>query len=52
MQTAEKAYAKINLCLDVTAKRENGYHEIDGVMQSVDLCEEIGRAPSELQSPS
>lgn len=42
--TTETAYAKINLCLDVTARRENGYHEIDGVMQSVTLCDflEIG----------
>ena len=40
-QTTELAYAKINLCLDVTGRRENGYHEIDGVMQSVTLCDEI-----------
>ena len=42
--TTEEAYAKINLCLDVTSRRENGYHEIDGVMQSVTLCDmlEIG----------
>ena len=40
-QTTEQAYAKINLCLDVTGRRENGYHEIDGVMQSVTLCDVI-----------
>ena len=40
-QTTEQAYAKINLCLDVTGRRENGSHEIDGVMQSVTLCDEI-----------
>ena len=39
--TTEQAYAKINLCLDVTARRENGYHEIDGVMQSVTLCDTV-----------
>lgn len=39
--TTEEAYAKINLCLDVTGKRENGYHEIDGVMQSVTLCDTL-----------
>lgn len=38
-QTTESAYAKINLCLDVTGRRDNGYHEIDGVMQSVTLCD-------------
>ena len=35
------ACAKINLFLDITGRRENGYHEIDGVMQTVDLCDEI-----------
>lgn len=44
MQVTELAYAKINLSLDVTAKRENGYHEIDGVMQSVSLCDEVAVA--------
>ena len=33
--------AKINLCLDVTGKRENGYHEIDGIMQSITLSDQI-----------
>lgn len=33
--------AKINLCLDVTGKRENGYHEIDGIMQSVTLSDTV-----------
>lgn len=39
--TSELGMAKINLCLDVTGKRENGYHEIDGVMQSVSLCDRV-----------
>ena len=34
-----KAYAKINLTLDVLNKREDGYHNIDSVMQSVSLCD-------------
>lgn len=37
----EKAYAKINLTLDVTGKRADGYHEIRTVMQSVSLCDTI-----------
>lgn len=41
MQTTEAAYAKINLCLDVTARRADGYHEIDGVMQAVSLCDTL-----------
>lgn len=35
----ERANAKINLFLDVTAKRENGYHEVVNVMQTVSLCD-------------
>ena len=33
----EKAYAKINLCLDVTGKRPNGYHDVRMIMQTVDI---------------
>ncbi len=31
------AYAKLNLTLDVTARRPDGYHEIDSVMQTISL---------------
>ncbi|EGD51535.1 4-(cytidine 5'-diphospho)-2-C-methyl-D-erythritol kinase [Thermoanaerobacter brockii subsp. lactiethylicus] len=34
-----KAYAKINLSLDVLGKREDGYHEISTIMQSIDLAD-------------
>lgn len=37
----EFAPAKLNLFLDVTGRRENGYHEIDSVMQTVGLCDKI-----------
>lgn len=37
----EKAYAKINLTLSVGEKREGGYHEIDSVMHSISLCDEV-----------
>lgn len=33
--------AKINLTLDIIKKREDGYHEISMVMQTVDLCDEL-----------
>lgn len=36
-----KSYGKINLSLDVTAKREDGYHEIQTVMQRISLCDEV-----------
>ena len=37
----EKAYAKINLFIDVLAKREDGFHDISTVMHSVSLADEI-----------
>lgn len=33
----KKSYVKINLTLDVIEKRQDGYHNIDGVMQLIDL---------------
>jgi 4-diphosphocytidyl-2-C-methyl-D-erythritol kinase len=33
--------AKINLCLSVLAKRPDGYHEVEMLMQMVDLYDEI-----------
>jgi len=36
-----KARAKINLVLKVVGKREDGYHELDSVMQSVGLSDEL-----------
>lgn len=41
LRTVEPAYAKINLSLDVVARRPDGYHLIDGVMQSVSLCDRV-----------
>lgn len=32
-----RAYAKINWALDILATRENGYHELDMLMQSISL---------------
>ena len=36
-----KAPAKINLTLDVTRKREDGYHEVEMIMTTVDLADRI-----------
>lgn len=36
-----KAPAKINLTLKVVGKRTDGYHELETVMQQIDLCDEI-----------
>lgn len=37
----ELAPAKLNLTLDVLGKRPDGYHELETVMQSVDLRDEV-----------
>lgn len=37
----EKAYAKINLYLDVLSKREDGFHDIKTVMHSVSLYDTL-----------
>lgn len=37
----EAANAKINLFLDVTGRRSDGYHELHSCMQTVDLCDTI-----------
>ncbi len=36
-----KAYGKINLALDVLRKREDGYHDLDMIMQMVDVYDDI-----------
>ena len=45
--TTEKAYAKINLFLEIMGRRPDGYHEIETVMQTVTLADTVtlsGRA--------
>ncbi len=37
----EKAYAKINLTLNITGKRDDGYHTLDTVMQTVSLYDTV-----------
>ena len=36
-----KAPAKINLGLDVTGRRENGYHDVRMIMQGIELSDEL-----------
>ena len=37
----EGAYAKLNLTLNVLGKREDGYHDIESVMQTVSLFDRL-----------
>lgn len=41
MQIRAKAQAKINWSLDILSTREDGYHEMDMLMQRIELCDEI-----------
>lgn len=41
MRILEKAPAKINLSLDVTGKRPDGYHEVEMIMTTIDLADRI-----------
>jgi len=41
-----KAYAKLNLTLDILGRRDDGYHDMQMVMQSVDLCDELTVTPA------
>ena len=46
-EITEKAYAKLNLSLDVTGRREDGYHELCMLMQTVSLCDTLCIRPRE-----
>ena len=41
MRVQEYAYAKLNLTLDVTAKRDYGYHDMLMVMQTVSITDSV-----------
>ena len=41
MRCTEKAYAKVNLTLEVGAKRADGYHEVTSVMQRISLWDTV-----------
>ncbi|MBQ8903019.1 MAG: 4-(cytidine 5'-diphospho)-2-C-methyl-D-erythritol kinase [Oscillospiraceae bacterium] len=41
MRSEIKAYAKVNLFLDITGRLENGYHTLNTVMQQIDLYDDI-----------
>ena len=38
----EKAYAKINVGLQITGKRADGYHLLSMIMQTVSLYDRVG----------
>lgn len=52
MQLSVKAHAKMNWCLSILGVREDTYHELDMLMQSLELCDELSFAPSQMLSLS
>ena len=47
MTHTEPAFAKLNLTLDILGKREDGYHDMRMVMQSIDLHDVVTITPRE-----
>ncbi len=47
-QVTETAFAKVNLCLHVTAKRADGYHLLDSLVAFTDFGDEIMAEPSDV----
>ena len=43
----ERAYAKLNLTLEVLRKRSDGYHDIISIVQTVDLFDTLSFSPSD-----
>ncbi len=47
MELYTKAHAKLNLTLDITGRRPDGYHEISTVMQTITLADNINLSVTE-----
>ena len=51
-KSIQKAYAKINLSLDILGRLENGYHIVKMVMQTIDLYDELIFETQDREFPS
>lgn len=45
---AGKAYAKLNLGLRVGARRDDGFHSVGGIFQSIDIVDSLQLTPAEV----
>jgi len=45
MRLILKAFAKVNLGLEVLRRREDDYHEIETILQTIDLADELSFSP-------
>ena len=41
------AYAKVNLSLEVIGRRDDGYHEVATILQTVDLADTVTLRPAD-----
>ena len=48
----QTAYAKINLSLDVLGRRDDGYHIVRMIMQTIDLCDELTFETQDRECPA
>lgn len=46
MKITERAHAKINWSLDVLGRRADGYHELDMLITTIALCDELSFEPA------
>lgn len=51
-RSEQRAYAKINLSLDILGRLENGYHIVRMVMQTIDLYDELIFETQDRECPS
>ena len=42
-----KSYAKINLTLEVLGRRDDGYHDVATIMQTIDLHDTVRLTPAD-----
>lgn len=47
MKIVQRAHAKINWALDVLARREDGYHDLDMLITSISLFDELSFEPAQ-----
>ncbi len=52
MTVNEKAYAKINLYLDIVGRLPGGFHALETVMQTVTLCDSLSLTAEPAPTPS
>jgi 4-diphosphocytidyl-2-C-methyl-D-erythritol kinase len=45
MRLEKKSHCKVNLLLNILGKRDDGFHELETIMQPINLCDELSFEP-------